>query len=486
MWMGVGLHADVIKTSALAGPATGIVHLGLGAFFRAFGCVYIADAMAASGGDWGIVGVSLRSPDTRDALRNQNWAYHSVSLGPSGAKPRKIEVLNDVLVAPENPSAVLDTMCDPQVKIVSLTVTEKGYCHNPSTGALNADHPDIQHDLANELPKSAIGFLVRALAARREAGHPPFTVLTCDNLPENGKLVRGLVLELAALIDPALAEWIAAEGRFPSTMVDRITPATTPDDLAQVAALTGIQDAAPVMHEPFSQWAVEDDFVGGARPDLAAAGVELVADVTAHEHMKLRMLNGTHSALAYTGYLAGHETISDTMADPVFAEYARGLWAEIMPAVTAPPNVQLTDYADALFDRYTNPSIRHRTWQIAMDGSQKLPQRILGTLCDALEHDRPTPMLCLAVAAWMRYVGGVDEAGAEIDVKDPLAEQLRCLTNAAKSPSEVVAVMLSVTEVFPSELASKLYDPLVAAARALWADGSHDAIAHVLAAAKDN
>ena len=288
---------------------------------------------------------------------------------------REITVLNDVLVAPEDPAAVLAAMADPAVKIVTLTVTEKGYCHNPATGALNFDHPDIRHDLSHDLPVSAPGYLVRALAARKAAGHAPFTVLTCDNLPENGKLVRGIVLELAERIDPALADWIAAEGRFPSTMVDRITPATTDADIERIERLTGTPDAAPVMHEPFAQWAVEDDFVGGARPDLDAAGVEMVSDVTAHEHMKLRMLNGTHSALAYIGYLAGHETIADTMADPVFAGYARALWAEIMPAVTAPEGVSLPDYADALFDRYANPAIRHRTWQIAMDGSQKLPQR---------------------------------------------------------------------------------------------------------------
>jgi fructuronate reductase len=254
-------------------PATGIVHLGLGAFFRAFGCIYIADAMAASGGDWGIVGVSLRSPDTRDALRGQDWGYTSVALTAAGAEPRWITVLNDVLVAPEDPAAVLAAMADPAVKIVSLTVTEKGYCHNPATGALNRDHPDIQHDLAHALPVSAPGFLVRALQMRRAAGLPPFTVLTCDNLPENGKLVRGLVLELARLLDADLADWIAAEGRFPSTMVDRITPATTPADIARVAAMTGRADAAPVMHEAFAQWAVEDDFVNGARSGRRRGGI---------------------------------------------------------------------------------------------------------------------------------------------------------------------------------------------------------------------
>lgn len=298
-------------------PATGLVHLGLGAFFRAFGCVYVADAMQASGGDWGIVGVSLRSPDTRDALQPQDWAYTSVTLTPDGPQTRIIDVLNDVLVAPEEPEAVLAAMADPGVRIVSLTVTEKGYCHNPVTGALNPDHPDIVKDLNNDVPCSAPGYLVRALQRRQAAGVPPFTVLTCDNLPDNGALVRGVVLDLARRIDPALADWIVDHGKFPATMVDRITPATTEADIATVEGLTGRRDAAPVMHEPFRQWAVQDDFVNGDRPDLAAAGAQMVDNVTAFEDMKLRMLNGTHSALAYLGYLAGHATISDTVADPV-------------------------------------------------------------------------------------------------------------------------------------------------------------------------
>lgn len=462
-------------------PATGIVHLGLGAFFRGFGCVLTADAMAASGGDWGILGVSLRSPDTRDALRDQDWGYTSVTLNPEGETTRWITVLNGVLVAPEDPAAVLAAIQAPEVRIVSLTVTEKGYCHNPSTGQLNVEHPDIQHDLTSDLPVSAPGFLVRALQNRRAAGLRPFTVLTCDNLPDNGTLVRGMVLELARLIDPSLADWIVAECKFPCTMVDRITPATTPADIARVADLTGRPDAAPVMHEPFAQWVIEDDFVDNARPDFAAAGVEMVNDVTAHEHMKLRMLNGTHSALAYTGYLAGHETIAQTVADPVFARYVRLLWSEIIPAVKAPEGVSLTDYADALFERYANPAIRHRTWQIAMDGSQKLPQRLLGSLEANLAAGRMSPGLCLAVAAWMRYVGGVDEQGSPIDVKDPLAERLRSASDAADSFEGKVAALLAIREVFPAALAERLKQPVTEAAALLWNKGARAAAQEVAA-----
>ena len=440
--MEAGLHDRLHREPT---TETGIVHLGLGAFFRAHGAIYVAEA-----GGWGITGVSLQSPGTRDRLRPQGWAYTALELGPDGKKPQVVTVLRDVLVAPEDPQAVLDVMAAPDTHIVSLTVTEKGYCHEPSTGRLNRDHPDIRHDLANPLPRSAPGFLVRALALRRAAGLPPFTVLCCDNLPENGRVVQGVVGDLARLIDPALADWIEAQGAFPSTMVDRIVPATTPTDLDRLEAASGYRDEAPVMHEPFRQWVIEDRFCG-PRPAFETVGAQMVADVTPYEHMKLRMLNGTHSSLAYLGYLAGHETIADTMADPVFADFVRGLWHdEIIPALTPPPGEDLAAYADALAARYANPAIRHRTWQIAMDGSQKLPQRILGTIGESRAAGRAVPGLTLAVAAWMRYTSGRDEKDQPIEVKDPLSTRLAALWR--DDPPQTVAGFLGLAEVFPPAL----------------------------------
>ncbi|MGV8936567.1 MAG: mannitol dehydrogenase family protein [Allorhizobium sp.] len=455
--MEAGLPADLprLQRPSQDRPDSGIVHLGLGAFFRAHGAVYIAEAMETSGGDWGIIGVSLVRPDQRDLLKPQDFAYTAVELGPNGETPRVISVINDVLVAREDQQAVLTAMSEPGIRIVSLTVTEKGYCHEPSTGRLNQAHPDIVHDLENiEAPKSAVGFLVSALKRRRDAGHRPFTVLCCDNLPENGKVVRGVVLDFARLIDPDLSEWIAAEGAFPSTMVDRIVPATKPEDIERLAKVTGVLDLSPVMHEPFRQWVVEDHFVDGNRPDLGAVGVELVQNVTPFEHMKLRCLNGTHSSLAYLGYLAGYETISDTVADPVFAAFCKHLWGrEITPGLTPPEGVDLAAYTGALLARYANPAIRHRTWQIAMDGSQKLPQRILGTLSENLAAGSPIAGLTLAVAAWMRYVGGTDEKGGAIDVRDPLAARLKALSDGAATADAKVDALLSVTEIFPASLA---------------------------------
>ncbi len=392
--------------------------------------------------------------------RGKTMSTRRSSRGRKGETPRSIDVVRGMLVAPENPEAVLAAMSQAQVKIVSLTVTEKGYCHEPATGRLNLTHPDIRHDIGNPLPKSAIGFIVRALQRRRLAGIRPFTVMTCDNLSLNGKLTRGVVLEFARQVDPGLAEWIEAEGRFPSSMVDRIVPATKPEDIERLAAVTGRLDRAPVFHEPFRQWVVEDDFVNSERPDLAAAGVQLVKDVTPWEHMKLRMLNGAHSSLAYLGYLSGHETIAQTMAEPALAGFVRKLWSqEIIPAIEPPPGQDLSQYADALYDRFANHGIRHRTWQIAMDGSQKLPQRLLSTLAENLDAGRDSPRLMLAIAAWIRYVSGVDEAGREIDVRDPMAQVLK------ERSAHGIAAVLGVGEIFPEDLRKRL-EPGVSIAHA--------------------
>ena len=434
-------------------PRPGIVHLGPGAFFRAFNAVYTDEAMAAAGGDWGIIAVSLRSATARDQLGPQGGAYTSVTLSEAGMEPQVIGSIIEVMVAPGDPAAVVTAMADPAISVVSLTITEKGYCHDPATGHLNLDHPDIAHDLAHmATPRSAIGFLVAALSKRREAGCDAFTVLSCDNLPSNGALVRNVVLDFAQHHDTALADWIASEARFPATMVDRITPATTPADIDRLAAQTGIHDPAAVMHERFRQWVIEDDFTAG-RPAWDRAGAQFVSHVDAHETMKLRCLNGTHSALAYLGYLAGFETIADTVADPDFSAFCERLWTdEILPTVAQPEGEDLMAYCWRLMTRYQDRALHHRTWQIAMDGSQKLPQRILGTIRDNLANGHIPKGLCLAVAAWMRYVGGVDEAGAAIDVRDPLAAELKSASDGANEPEDKVAALLAFEAVFGADL----------------------------------
>ncbi|MGR3494020.1 MAG: mannitol dehydrogenase family protein [Citreimonas sp.] len=450
--MEAGLPARLTRDGAAA--KIGLVHLGPGAFFRAFNAVYTDEAMAKAGGDWGILAVSLRSALARDELKAQGCAYTSVTLAPEGRQARVIGSVSDVLVAPEDPEAVIAAMADPDVHIVSLTITEKGYCHNPATGRMNADHPDIAHDLAAlDAPRSAPGFIVAALARRKDAGLRPFTVLSCDNLPSNGALARGVVTEFARRVDADLALWIEDHGRFPATMVDRITPATTEADIDALEDAAGYRDPACVVHEPFRQWVIEDDFAG-PRPAWEMAGAQMVASVEAHELMKLRCLNGTHSTLAYLGYLAGYETIAETTADADFARLCERLWAdEIVPTLTPPEGEDLPAYCAALLDRYRNREIRHRTWQIAMDGSQKLPQRILGTIRDNLAAGRVPEGLCLAVAAWMRYVGGVDEHGKAIDVRDPLADTLRAASAGADGAGDKVGALLAQREVFDAALA---------------------------------
>ncbi len=459
----------------------GTVHLGPGAFFRAFGAVYTHDAMQQTGGDWGILAVSLKSPTARDQLAPQDCLFSSVTLGKDGLGVQVISSISDVLVAPEDPGAVVAAMANPAVKIVSLTVTEKGYCHDPATGELNAAHPDVAHDLDTlAAPKSAIGFIVSALAQRQANGSKAFTVLSCDNLPSNGALVRALVLDFAARVSAELAQWISDNVTFPSTMVDRITPATTDEMRERVAQETGAQDPACVAHEAFRQWVIEDDFVDG-RPDWDVAGAQMVQSVHAHELMKLRCLNGTHSTLAYLGYLAGFETISDCMADPAYAQMCEKLWAtEITPVLEQPDGEDMGAYCAKLAARYSDPSVQHRTWQIAMDGSQKLPQRILGTIRDNLETGHLPLGLCLAVAGWMRYVGGVDDAGDAINVKDPLAAQLKEISDAA---TDKVAALLAVEDVFGPDAKhdTRLRDAVSAAYARIVQDGARAAVQHYVA-----
>ncbi|MGC6452926.1 MAG: mannitol dehydrogenase family protein [Candidatus Puniceispirillaceae bacterium] len=435
-------------------PAPGIVHLGPGAFFRAFIAPFTDEAMNEAGGSWGITAVSLKSTGARDALMPQGCLYTALERGSDGDIARTVGALTTVLVAAEDPGAVLAAMERAETRIVTLTVTEKGYCHNPRDGRLLTDHPDILHDARTlDSPRSALGFLVLALARRRDLGHPPFTVLCCDNLPANGAMLRSLVIELASQRDAAgsgngLADWIARHVAFPATMVDRITPATMQEDITALAAATGHRDAALVVHEPFRQWVIEDSFPQG-RPAWHRVGAQMVADVERHELMKLRCLNGTHSALAYLGYLAGHKTISDAVADPAFTRLCERLWREeILPTVPQPEGEDLTAYCAALMSRYRNPAIRHRTWQIAMDGSQKLPQRILGPLRDHLKHGHVPKGLCLVIAGWMRYVRGIDEVGEAIDVRDPMVEDV---TRAARAP-DPVGNLLAIEAIFGTDL----------------------------------
>jgi fructuronate reductase len=459
-----------------------IVHLGLGAFFRAHGALFTEDVLVDGGGDWGIIGASLKRPEQRNRLVPQDYLYTTVENAPNGQKARIVGCLLNVLVGPENPEALLARLADRETAIVTLSVTEKGYNHDPASGDLNADSPEIRHDLEHaDVPQSAIGLITAALARRKAAGLAPFTVATCDNLPNNGVLLARLVHQFASLRDEKLAAWIERTVPFPSSMVDRIVPAEAPGDLSLIEQLTGLHDAAPVMHEPFRQWALEDRFIDGVRPPWERAGVQFVADIAPFEHAKLRMLNASHSALAYLGYLAGHETIFDAVSDDLFARFVKRLWRDdVIPILSAPPGLDLEHYADQLFERYNNPAIRHRLWQIAMDGSQKLPPRLLSTARDNLKQKRPFELVALAVAGWMRYVSGMDETGGTIDVRDPLAALLRERIDAAgPDPMSQVRALVGVEAIFGKDLpASEAFMTVVTTAyEELAREGARKAIA---------
>jgi fructuronate reductase len=429
--------------------APGIVHLGLGAFHRAHQAVYTEAVLAGGDLRWGIVGVSLRQGDTQAALAPQDYLYCVAARDAGGERLQVIGALVTALVAPDNPAAVLAAMADPRCHIVSLSVTEKGYCHDPASGTLLLHHPDVLHDLAHpDAPRSALGFIVRALALRRAAGLAPFTVLSCDNLPSNGATTRALVLALAQEIDPALADWIAGSGAFPNAMVDRIVPKTTDDDRAHVAALLDADDAWPVMTEAFSQWVIEDDFAG-PRPAWEDAGATLVQQAAPYEQAKLRMLNASHSTLAYLGILLGHATVDQAMADPVLAGFVqRMLGEEVEPTLSRPG---LAAYRAELLQRFRNPALRHQLHQIAMDGSQKLPQRLLGTIRARLAEGASCDCLCLAVAGWARYLAGRDEGGRGYALSDPLAQQLQAAARAGDAAA-TVAALLAIEAVFGSDL----------------------------------
>ncbi|MBR1155571.1 mannitol dehydrogenase family protein [Bradyrhizobium sp. JYMT SZCCT0428] len=428
---------------------SGIVHLGIGAFHRAHQAVVIDDLLANGPTDWGIIGASLRSSDTYDALAPQDCLYAVAVRSGAGTEHRIIGSVLQTEVAKNNPAQLIARMADPATRIVSLTITEKGYCHTPQTGELNADHPDIVHDLANpDAPRSAPGFIVAALARRRVADIAPFTVLSCDNLSANGHTVKRILTQFAHLRSPELGKWIADHVACPSTMVDRIVPETTNADRAAVSSELGVTDAWPVITEPFTQWIVEDNFPAG-RPDFARAGVQLVADVTPFEHMKLRLLNASHSALAYLGYLAGHETIAAAMTDDRFAAFAHGVMQESAVTLSMPEGTDLAGYSASLLERFANPALRHRTWQIAMDGSQKLPQRLLGTMQDRLRLGLPIDTHALAVAGWMRYVTASDEKGQAIEVRDPLAAELAAIAKTAGPVADRLApALLDVRSIF--------------------------------------
>ena len=402
----------------------GVVHLGIGAFHRAHQAAVFEQALAAGDLRWGITGVSLRSAGVRDQLAPQNGLYTLVVRDGDGERLQVIGAVMDVLVAPEDPAAVVAALASADTHIVTLTITEKGYKLDRATGLLQVGDADVAHDLASlDTPRTAPGLLVAGLAARHAAGLGPLTILSCDNLPHNGTLLRDAVLAMAGAHDPALRDWIAAAVTFPQTMVDRIVPATTPADIAALANTLGVEDHAMVKAEPFTQWVIEDRFAG-ERPDLAAFGVQLTDAVAPWEDAKLRLLNGAHSGIAYLGGLAGLDFVHEVVARPEGRAFVEALWDESAATLDPPAGLDIAQYRGALMARFANPALQHRTRQIAMDGSQKLPQRLLAPMAERCAAGLPVDALALAVAAWMRWQSGVTDAGEVFAIDDPMSDRL--------------------------------------------------------------
>ncbi|MFY0638435.1 mannitol dehydrogenase family protein [Maricaulis maris] len=398
--------------------ACGIVHLGVGAFHRAHQAVYTDAAMNAGERNWRIMGVSLRSPSVRDQLNPQDGLYTVTTKSEARPEVRVIGAIADVLVAPEDPAAIIGALASTATRIVTLTVTEKGY-HQSAGGGLDMNAPAIAADLAHSGPTTIFGFLAAGLHRRRQASAGGLTLLSCDNMADNGKSLARSLNDFLEQYDPSLADWARRTCRFPSSMVDRIVPATTDADRRMLSETFGLEDSGAVFTEPFSQWIIEDDFVG-SRPGWEQHGAELVSDVAPYETAKLRMLNGAHSALAYLGLAKGLSLVSEAIADPQVGPLARRLMREEAATSFSPaPGQNLSHYADELDARFANPALPHRLVQIAMDGSQKIPQRWLSTLSVHQEAGRDSPALLQALAGWILYV-----RGTSWEVDDPMRDQL--------------------------------------------------------------
>lgn len=405
--------------------STGIVHIGIGAFHRAHQAVFTDDLLATDP-RWKITAVSLRSSTIRDSMAPQNNLYSVLERGAEHDNVRVIGAIEQVLVAPENPQQVIDTIADPSTEVVTLTVTEKGYCRDKSGDNVDFNNPVIVHDLAHpDAPKSLLGFIVSACKLRMQT-NKKLTVISCDNLPANGRVTERVVLQFAQRIAPDVAVWIKGNVSFCNSMVDRIVPATTEQDIASVSQLLGVLDNSTVITEPFKQWVIEDNFAS-ERPDWQKVGALFVSDVEAYEDMKLRLLNGIHSTLAYIGFLKGHEYIHQAVNDKDCLVFVKALHKQLLTTIDAVPGIDLPEYANTILARFANAKVPYKTSQVACDGSQKLSQRLIKPFVEMDNKEKSCGHIPFVLAAWCRFLQGTDSQGNIFTVTDPLGEILNNL-----------------------------------------------------------
>ncbi len=455
------------------------VHIGVGGFHRAHQAVYLDDLLAVPGNErWGESGVGVLPSDVRmrDALRGQDCLYTLVERSANGQSARVIGSLVDVLHAPEEREAVIERMAAPSTRIVSLTITEGGYFLDEGTGEFLAGHPSILHDLRNpEAPATSMGLIAAALDRRRRRGLPAFTVMSCDNLQGNGDITRRVLLGFTELGNPALQQWIADKVAFPNSMVDRITPVTTAADRAFVADRFHLEDAWPVVTEPFRQWVVEDHFCNG-RPAWESVGAQMIEDVAPYEIMKIRLLNGSHLAMAYLGALAGFIYVHEILADPLFRDFIAAFMAEVSPVVPVIPGTSATEYKQTLMERFSNPTINDQVTRICSEGSAKLPKWLLPSIAELIARGGETRLSSLVVASWIFYLGrGVDERAQPLEILDARAAELTAL---AASSGLSARPVLQVRSIFGEQLPAYIafVEAVEKAMRSLAAEGTRATI----------
>jgi mannitol 2-dehydrogenase len=410
----------------------GVVHFGVGGFHRAHQAMYLDRLMnQGTALDWGICGTGVMPADRRmkQALDAQDGLYTLVLKHSDGTwEPRVIGSIVEYLFAPDDPEAVIEKMASVAIRIVSLTVTEGGYNISDATGEFDVANPDVIHDLRpGAAPRTTFGLITEALRRRRQRGLAPFTVVSCDNLPGNGNLAKRAFTAFARLRDPRLGEWVSREVRFPNSMVDRITPATTDADRAEVRARFGVEDLWPVVCEPYVQWVLEDAFTTD-RPPYEQAGVQVVDDVEPYELMKLRLLNGSHQAMCYFAYLSGYRLVHEAAQDPLYRAFLLGYMdQEATPTLPPVPGVDLDEYKHTLIDRFANPQIRDTIARLCAQSSDRIPKFLLPVVRQQLANGGEIRRSAAVVASWARYAEGVDEQGEPIEVVDRLAGSLTVL-----------------------------------------------------------